>query len=307
MKWLLLCFITILLLPSVDSWAKTIHIVTTTEDLAAIARDIGGDRVSVDFIAKGVQDPHFIDAKPSYLLKLSRADLFVEIGLGLESGWAPTLLSGARNGRIQPGSPGYVRAADGIALLEVPTGRVDRSAGDVHGEGNPHYWLDPANGKAIALNISEGLLRIDPEGKAVYAQNLKRFTERLDAALLRWDAAMKPLEGEKVVTYHNSWPYFLKRFGIKAVDYVEPKPGIPPASAHLKQLIERIRAEDVKIIIAEPYFDQKVPNFLAEQSGARLVVLPPSVSTGGGIEDYFQLFDHLIDTLTKALQPSGVR
>ncbi|MFQ5597190.1 MAG: metal ABC transporter substrate-binding protein [Nitrospiria bacterium] len=287
--------------------AKTVRVVTTTEDLAAITREIGGDRVSVDFIAKGVQDPHFIDAKPSYLLKLSRADLFVEIGLGLESGWAPLLLSGARNGRIQPGNIGYVRAADGIALLEVPSGRIDRSGGDVHAEGNPHYWLDPANGKVIALNIADGLMRIDPEGKAVYKQNLERFAERLDAALSRWGAGMEPFKGERVVTYHNSWPYFLKRFGLQAVDYVEPKPGIPPASTHLKQLIERIQAEGVKIIIAEPYFDRKVPQFLAEQSGATLVVLPPSVSTGGGIEDYFQLFDHLIDNLAKAFKESGVQ
>ncbi len=285
---------------SVD--AAPIKVITTTEDLAAITREIGGDRVQVDFIAKGVQDPHFIEAKPSYMLKLSRAKLFVQVGLGLEAEWIPSLLMGARNVKILRGRNGHVDASEGVALLEVPRERIDRSAGDVHGQGNPHYWLDPLNGKQIARNIAAGLKRIDPEGKEQYDQNVIQFSRRLDAAMARWSEAMKPFKEKKVITYHNSWPYFLRRFGLMAVGYVEPKPGIPPSSSHLIQLIERIKEEKVKIIIVEPYFNSKTPQFVARKSGAKVVVLPPSVSKATGMTDYFQLFDHIVATLTTALE-----
>ncbi len=287
--------------------AAPIRVVATTEDLAAIAREIGKERVAVDFIAKGVQDPHFIEAKPSYMVKLSQADLFVQVGLELEAAWVPSLLVGARNGKIQAGAPGFVDASKGIEALEVPTGEVDRAQGDVHLQGNPHYWLDPANGKQIARNIAEGLKRIDPAGAADYEKNLAGFTERLDSALLRWREEMKPFAGAKVVTYHNSWPYFLKRFGLIAAGHVEPKPGIPPSTAHLKALINLIPREKVKVIIMEPYFDEKTPQFVAEKSGAKVVVLPPSVSAATGINDIFQLFDHLISTLAGALSGAALK
>lgn len=283
-------------------YAAPIKVITTTEDLAAITREIGGDRVRVDFIAKGVQDPHFIEAKPSYMLKLARAKLFIQVGLGLEADWVPSLLMGARNVGILRGRNGHVDASEGVALLEIPTGRVDRSAGDIHGQGNPHYWLDPMNGKQIARNIAAGLKRIDPEGKEQYDRNVIQFSRRLDAAIGRWSEAMKPFKGEKVVTYHNSWPYFLRRFGLTAVGYVEPKPGIPPSSSHLIQLIERIKEEKVRIIIVEPYFNAKTPQFVARKSGAKIVVLPPSVSKASGMTDYLQLFDHIVATLTTALE-----
>ncbi len=285
-----------------STYAAPVTVITTTEDLAAITREIGRDRVRVDFIAKGVQDPHFIDAKPSYMLKLSRAKLFIQVGLGLEAEWVPSLLRGARNVNILRGRNGHVDASEEVALLEVPKGRLDRSAGDVHGQGNPHYWLDPLNGKQIARNIAKGLKRIDPEGKEQYDQNFVQFSRKLDAAIERWREAMKPFKGEKVVTYHNSWPYFLRRFGLTAVDYVEPKPGISPSSSHLIQLIERIKEEKVKIIIVEPYFNEKTSRFVARKSGARVVVLPPSVSKASGMTDYFQLFDHIVATLTASLE-----
>ncbi|MFQ5580754.1 MAG: metal ABC transporter substrate-binding protein [Nitrospiria bacterium] len=283
-------------------YAAPIKVITTTEDLAAITREIGGDRVRVDFIAKGVQDPHFIEAKPSYMLKLSRAKLFVQVGLGLEGEWVPPLLTGARNIKLLRGGNGHVDASEGVALLEIPKGRLDRSAGDAHGQGNPHYWLDPLNGKQIAQNIGEGLKRVDPKGKAQYDHNIIRFSERLDSAMKRWSEALKPFKGEKVITYHNSWPYFLQRFGLTAVGYVEPKPGIPPSSSHLIQLIQRIKEEKVKIIIVEPYFGAKTPQFVARKSGAKVIGLPPSVSKATGVTDYFQLFDHIVATLTTALE-----
>lgn len=282
--------------------ARKIRVVTTTEDLAAITRAVGGDRVVVDFIARGAQDAHFIDAKPSHMLKLSRADLFVQVGLGLEVGWVPALLPGARNAGIQPGAPGYVNASEGIDLLEIPTGRIDRSAGDVHAEGNPHYWLDPVNGQQIAKNITAGLKRIDPEGKKVYERNQKQFSRNLDAATQGWIEEMKPFKGEKLVTYHNSWIYFLKRFSLEAIAYIEPKPGIPPSTSHLEQTVRRIKTEGVRMVIVEPYFDGKVSRFIAKKAGVEVVSLPPSVSTGSGIDDYFQLFDHLVATLTDVLK-----
>lgn len=297
-----LLILPLLILIPVSVYAAPIKVITTTEDLAAIVKEIGGERVQVDFLAKGVQDPHFLEPKPSYMLKLSQADLFVHVGLELEVGWAPPLLIGARNSKIQTAGIGFVDASRGIDVLEVPTGPVDRSQGDIHLQGNPHYWLDPMNGKKIAQNIKEGLIRIDPDGKDVYEKNLTRFSKKLDAAIIRWKEIMRPFEGEKVVTYHNSWPYFLRRFGLKAAGYVEPKPGIPPSTSHLKELIEIIKREKVKIIIMEPYFNDRDPKFVAEKSGAKVAVLPPSVSTGTGIIDYFHLFDHILNSLVKALR-----
>jgi zinc/manganese transport system substrate-binding protein len=282
--------------------AASIKVVTTTEDLAAIAKEVGGERVQVESLTKGIQDPHFIEAKPSLMLKLSRADLFVQVGLDLEAGWVPPLLLGARNGKIQSGAPGFVNASSGVAVLEVPTGPIDRSAGDVHLQGNPHIWLDPMNGKQIARNIAEGLKRVDPKGGETYDQNLADFAARIDAALPRWQERMKPFEGTKIITYHNSWPYFLKRFGLVAVGYIEPKPGIPSSTSHLRELIELIPREQVKVILMEPYFSDQAPKFLAEKTGAKVVVLPPSVSAATGIKDYFQLFDHLVSTLAGALR-----
>lgn len=282
--------------------AAPIKVVTTTEDLAAIAREVGGDRVDVAFLAKGVQDPHFLEAKPSLMLKLSRADLFVQVGLELEQGWVPPLLLGARNGKIQSGAPGFVDASRGITPLEAPAGPIDRSAGDVHLQGNPHLWLDPMNGKQIARNIAEGLKRVDPKGKEMYDRNLTQFSERIDTALPRWQARMKPFEGAKVITYHNSWPYFLKRFGLAAAGYIEPKPGIPSSTSHLRELIELIPQEKVKVLLMEPYFSDQAPKFLAEKTGVKVVVLPPSVSASTGINDYFELFDHLTNRLAEALR-----
>lgn len=282
--------------------AAAVKVITTTEDLAAIAKEVGGDRVEVDFIARGVQDPHFIEAKPSYMVKLSRADLFVQVGLELEAAWVNSLLAGARNGKIQAGASGFVDASHGIQALEIPAGPADRSQGDVHLQGNPHYWLDPVNGKRIARNIAEGLKRADPSGKDDYDRRADRFSEKLDQAIVRWSESMKPLKGTKIITYHNSWPYFLRRFDLHAAGYIEPKPGIPPSTAHLQALIGLIQREKIKVIVMEPYFDEKAPRFVAEKAGAKVVVLPPSVSSGTGIADYFQLYDHLVATLVNALR-----
>ena len=280
--------------------AAKVKVVTTTEDLAALAREVAGDSAEVSSIARGYQDPHFVEAKPSYLLKLKKAGLFIQVGLELEAGWAPALLTSARNPGILPGKPGFMDASEGCEILEKPSGGVDRSLGDVHPLGNPHYWLDPGNGRLIARAIARRLSVIDPDKAEKYKANLAAFEERLSGKEKEWDTAAAPLKGVKVVTYHNSWPSFARRFGLEVVDFVEPKPGIPPSPAHIHALIGRIRAEGVRLLLVEPYFDQKLPKKVAAEAGIPLVILPPSVGGEEGIKTYFGLFDRQLELLRKA-------
>jgi zinc/manganese transport system substrate-binding protein len=280
--------------------AAAVRVVTTTADLAAIAREVGGDRVDVAAIAAGFQDPHFVDAKPSYLLQLQRADLFVQVGLELEVGWAPTLVGNARNARILPGAPGFVDASAGVAPLQIPSG-ADRGAGDIHPYGNPHYWLDPANGKQIAANIAAGLERVDPAGAAVYGQRRAEFDVRLDAALARWSERAGPLRDLPVVAYHNSWPYFERRFGFRVVGFVEPKPGIPPSGKYVAELAAEMKRQGVKLILMSTFYDQKTAKLVANLSGARVVTLANSVEGFPEVKSYFDLFETNLSRLLAAL------
>src|SRR5258705_7872236 len=191
--------------------AGTIKVVTTTTDTKSIAEMIGADKVSVSSIATGYQNPHFVDPKPSYIIGLSKADLFVTVGLDLETGWSPQLLTSSRNNKIQKGSQGYVDASEGVNLYQVPTS-ANRAEGDIHIYGNPHYWLDPMNGKIIARNIANGLERIDPSNKSVYETNLKTFDDKIDAKMREWAAKMAPFKGSPIIAYHNEWVYFETRF-----------------------------------------------------------------------------------------------
>ena len=280
--------------------AAKVKVVTTTEDLAALAREVAGETAEVGSIARGYQDPHFVEAKPSYLLKLKKAQLFIQVGLELETGWAPALLTSARNPGILPGRPGFLDASEGCEILEKPAGGVDRSLGDVHPLGNPHYWLDPENGRLIARAIARRLSAIDPANAEKYKANLAAFEERLSQKQKEWDAAAAALKDVKVVTYHNSWPSFAKRFGLDVVDFVEPRPGIPPSPAHIHSLIARIKAEGVRLLIVEPYFDQKLPKKVAAEAGVPLVIVPPSVGGEEGIKTYFDLFDRQLELLKNA-------
>jgi len=287
--------------------AGPLNVVTTTEDLAAIAREVGGDRVKVEALSRGYQDPHFVEAKPSFVLKLNRADLLIAVGRELEIGWLPPLVTQSRNSRIQPGANGYLDASLTARILEIPTGQITRAMGDVHPQGNPHYWLDPGNGRRVAQAIAQKLSTLRRDDAAFFAQREADFAGRLAAAEKRWDALMAPYKGTRVVTYHRSWPNFAERFGLNVIGYVEPRPGIPPSPSHTLDLIQEMKRQNVKLILVEPYFDLKTPNAVARETGARVVVLLPSVGGEKGVEDYIKLFDYDIDTLVSAIKETGAR
>jgi zinc/manganese transport system substrate-binding protein len=282
-------------------------VVTSTEDLASIAREIGGDKLTIESIAKGYQDPHFVEAKPSFIIKLQKADVLIVVGRELEIGWLPPLIQQSRNGKIQPGADGYLDASLQAEILEIPTGEITRAMGDVHPLGNPHYWLDPENGKRIAREIANKFSQLRPNDRVYFQQQLGSFTTRLDAAEQRWLAKLAPYKGTKVVTYHRSFPNFAKRFSLDIIGYVEPRPGIPPTPQHTLDLINEMKAQNVKLVLVEPYFDLKTPNSIGRETGAQVLVMPPSVGGVKEASDYFKLFDYDIDLLVNAVQKSGAK
>jgi len=285
--------------PSVRADSK-IQIMTATTDLAALAQEIGGDKVTAESVARGYQDPHFVEAKPSFLLKLRHADLLIVVGLELEIGWLPPLITQSTNPKIQVGAPGYFDASRFARILEMPTGAVTRAEGDVHPQGNPHYWLDPDNGLRVAKGIADKLSEMHPGDAAYFAQRYAEFEQKLKQADQQWMAQMKPYAGRKIVTYHRSWPNFAGHFGLNVVGYVEPRPGIPPSPQHTVELIGQMKRDGVKIIVVEPYFDLKTPNAIARDTGGTVVVLMPSVGGEKEITDYFKLFDYDIAKLKQA-------
>src|ERR1700736_6569528 len=282
--------------------AKKLNIVTATTDLASLAQEVGGDKVNVESIAKGYQDPHFVEAKPSFLLKLRQADLLITVGLQLEIGWLPPLITQSGNPRIQVGANGYLDASQFAEILEIPAGTITRAMGDVHPLGNPHYWLDPDNGRRVAKGISGKLADLDPTDSGYFQERFQDFDKRLTAAEQKWDAEMAPYRGHKVVTYHNSLPNFAKHFGLNVIGYVEPRPGIPPTPSHTFELIGLMTRENCKIIMVEPYFDLKTPNSIARETGGKLVQYLPSVGGEKDVTDYFKLFDYDIALWTQAFQ-----
>lgn len=280
-----------------------LNVVTSTEDLASIASEVGGDKVSVTALAKGYQDPHFVDPKPSFILAVNRADLYIAVGRDLEIGWLPPLVTSSRNAKIQPGGQGYLDASLNVRILEIPTGQITRAMGDVHPFGNPHYWLEPGNGRLMAQAIRNKLSELSPADKAYFSQRYDDFDRRLATAEKRWDAAMSPYKGTKVVTYHRSWPNFMERFGLEVIGYVEPKPGIPPSPAHTIDLIDEMKRGGIKLIVVEPYFSLKTPQAIASQvPGGKVLVLAPSVGGVKQATDFIQLFEYNIGLLAGALK-----
>jgi len=278
-----------------------LKVVTSTTDLYDIAKAVGGEKITATHIGEGYQDPHFIEAKPSFVLQLRNADVWAFVGLDLEIGWMPLLLQGARNPKLQPGQPGYVDASRVISVLDVARGNVDRSQGDVHPLGNPHYWLDPENGRRIARLFQETFATLDPKNVSVYDANAKAFTQRLDAAERTWQADLAKIKGQPVVAWHTSWRYFAEYTGMNIVGFMEPKPGVPPSPAHLAGLIQTMKQAGAKVIIMEPFYDKKTADFVAGKTGAKVLVLAPSVGGAKGLDDYIRLMTSGIQQLAAAL------
>lgn len=295
-------FLLLLISFSSPAEAKKLKVVTTLSDFASLAATVGGDRVETESLARGYQDPHFVEPKPSFVLKLHDADVLIVAGLELEIGYLPPLLDQARNEKIRPTGAGYLDASAGCEILDKPTGPVTRAMGDVHPYGNPHYWLDPANGRVVARAIAAKLTALDPAGAAEYAKNLADFEAKLRAGEARWAARLAPFKGAKIVTYHSSWPNFAKAFGLDVVGFLEPKPGIPPSPQHKLDLINLMNAQKVPVILMEVYFDRKDPDFIASKTGATVVMIPPSVGGEPAAKDYVSLFDVDVEKIAAALE-----
>lgn len=279
---------------------EKLNVVATTPDFAAVARAVGGDDVDVTALARPTEDAHFVDARPSFIRVVNQADALIEGGASLEAGWLPPILDSARNPRVSAGAPGRIVASSGIALLDVPT-QLDRSMGDVHPQGNPHFMLDPLAAKTVAGTIAKAFCAIDGARCAAYEDRLGHFRETIDTKLPAWQAALAPMRGTKVVTYHKDFDYFLERFGIEVIGSLEPKPGIPPTPTHLTELVPRMRAAHVPIILIEPYRERRNPDFVGESTGARVLALP-TMPDGKDTPDYPALIDYDVKKLAAALQ-----
>ena len=283
---------------------KRLNVVTTLPDLKSITEMIGGDHVDVFSIATGYQNPHFVDPKPSYILRLSRADMFVTVGLDLELGWVPALVNSARNSDIMRGGKGYVDASQGVPLLQVPTS-VSREQGDIHIYGNPHYWLHPALGKYIAQNIYNRLVALLPEAREDFDRNLQHFNEELDRRMEGWSRVMALFRGARIIAYHNQWPYFENAFGLEIVDFLEPKPGIPPTPSQLAKIIRTMQQQDLRVIIIAPYFKSDAAELVAREVGGIVVMLASSVGAVPEIETFFDLFDYNVDRIIEAFNQAA--
>ena len=282
------------------AWAK-LNVVATTPDLASIANAVGGDHIDLTVLAKPTEDPHFVDAKPSLILKLNRADVVIEGGAELEIGWLPRLLDESRNVKLAADAPGHIACAQGVPLKEIPTS-LDRSKGDIHAAGNPHYVVDPANAKIVARNIAEAFCALDEKSAAAYRANLQKFTEALDTKLVEWQKKLEPFKGQQVVAYHNSWLYFGDRFGLNIDIFLEPKPGVPPTPRHLAEVILKMKQDKVHVILVDPYLDRRTAETVAAKTEATVVDVaqfPGGVKgTEGG---YIALLDYLVNSVAKAL------
>jgi zinc/manganese transport system substrate-binding protein len=324
--------------------AASVKVVASLPNLGAIAHEIGGERLDLTVIASGVQDAHFVDPKPSYIVKLRAADLLLVNGLDLEIGWIPPLAQGARNAKVVPGGPGYIDASAGIAVVEIPTG-LSRAEGDVHPYGNPHYLGDPVLAITVAQTIADALKKADPAGASVYEDRRKAFVARLDQALFGsalvdlaggaklereaaagtldrfldtpmggaplktklggWLGKLAPDRGRPIVTYHKDATYFASRFGLVVVDYVEPKPGIQPSARHLEELTARLQHGDARVVVTRPYNEHRSTDLLAQKTGVTIVTLPLEVGGDPKATDYFALFDLVTERLAAALQQTA--
>jgi ABC-type Zn uptake system ZnuABC Zn-binding protein ZnuA len=282
------------------SASAQIRVVATTPDLGSVAKEIGGDKVSVVALAKPTEDPHYVDAKPSHIVTLNRADALIEGGAELELGWLPPLLENSRNSKISAGAPGRIVASDGVKMLEIPSS-FDRSKGDVHSLGNPHFMIDPVTVRIIARNIASHFAQIDPKNAATYNGNLTRFNTKLDAKYAEWQKELAPYRGARIVTYHKDFVYLGDRFGLTIVDELEPKPGIAPSPAHLAQVIGKMKATNAKVILVQPFQNRKTAETVARQTGATVLDVPQQPGAAPNTNTYFDMMDHLVSTLAGGL------
>ena len=281
-----------------------LKVVTATTDLYDIAKAVGGNKITATHIGEGYQDPHFIEAKPSFVLQLRNADVWAFVGLDLEIGWMPLLLDGARNPRIRQGGSGYVDVSTAIRVLDTPQGNIDRSMGDVHAGGNPHYWLDPENGRRIARLFRDRFSALDHANEDTYEKNEKAFEARLNAAEQGWQAELAAIKGKPVVAWHTSWRYFAEYNKMNIVAFMEPKPGVPPSPSHLYEVIQAVKRTGAKAIVMEPFYDRKVADLVSKQTGIKVLVLPPSVGgvQGAGANDYISLMKYDMAQLAAAVR-----
>jgi len=288
-------------IPSAGPPPAKLSVVTTTPDLAALAREIGGEAVDVKALAKPTEDPHFVDAKPSSIVLLNRADVLIEGGAEVEIGWLPPLLESARNSKIAAGAPGRIAASLGVRMLEIPTS-FDRSRGDVHSLGNPHFLIDPVNVKLIVAQIAEHLSQVAPASAALFKANLASFNTRLDAKYAEWQKELAPYRGGKLVTYHKDFVYLAARFNLEVVENLEPKPGIAPSPAHLAQVITIMKAQHVGVIVVQPFQNRRTAETVARQTDAVILDISQQPGALKGTDTYFQLMDYVVGTLATGFQ-----
>lgn len=298
--WAILRLVCGALLFAATAHAK-LNVVATTPDLAAIAKEIGGEKIELTIMARPTEDPHFVDARPSFIVRLNKADALIHGGAELESGWLPKLVEQARNARIISAAQGNVNCCEGVRMLEVPA-QLDRSKGDIHASGNPHYLVDPENAKIVARHIADAFGQIDASNREFYEANAKKFSGALATKLADWQARLAPFKGQQLVAYHNSWVYFAERFGLKIELFLEPKPGIPPSPAHLAGVMAKMKETGARVIIVDPYLNRRTAETVARGTGATVVDVaqfPGGVKgTEGG---YIPLLDYLVNALAKAL------
>jgi zinc/manganese transport system substrate-binding protein len=297
---LLICTLCSLLLQAQTVWAQ-LNVVTTTEDIASLVRVVGGKWVNVESLSRGYQDTHFVQAKPSLMVIVHKADLLIYQGMELEVGWLPLLIQGSRNPKVFFGQPGNLDMSLSIDRIEVPQGALDRSMGDVHAFGNPHYNLGPSNIKPMIFLITDHLSELDPDHEKQFKSNRNSFIKRFNARLVEWKRRMAPFKGRKVVTFHRTWSYFLREYGMEYIGTLEPVPGIQPSPSHLIQLSQQMKTESVQLILQASYYRDKFANLLSNKTGVRVLSLPPGVGGVPEAGDTIKLFDYLIDKITKAL------
>jgi zinc/manganese transport system substrate-binding protein len=298
---ILATIVTVLFCEGAAAAAGKLQVVATISDLRSLAEAVGGALVDMDVLARGNQNPHDLEVRPSLMIKLRHADALIINGLELDD-WANVAVQGANNPRIIPGGIGLIDASRGVPVLEVPAGRVDRSMGDVHPQGNPHYTLDPGMAPIVTQNLVDGLSRVAPEHRATFERNRREFLARLESAMARWTKSFEPLRGAKVVVYHGDWVYFFTRFGLQQAGTIEERPGIPPTPAHLARLIRQMKDEKVRVVVVEPWRDQKLAGRVADEAGAKLVMLNAKLGELNGPDAYLVTTEANVTALVQAFR-----